>query len=241
MEQRFIGKTVWVTGAQTSIGTALVQRFQDEGAAVVQSSEALTEESAAAALSEVTTLDVLVTADKVIEPKLLQDCVADDFDAAIDANLTSVFNAMRAAMHKFGKDRGGAIVIVNSIHGEKPNGIAPMFSVACGGLNMLVKEASLDFGRLGVRVNQLRVGAIEGDDSIFYPNELSGIYQTMPTRIARGKPGTPEEAAAAAAFLCSSDASFINGAALNCDGGFLGYYMDADMEQRWSIGFEGKQ
>ena len=252
--ERFIGKTVWITGAETQIGQALARRFAAEGAQLLLSgvnippdgfaahcygANPLTEADAHAALALVKRLDVLVTANRKIKKLPLLEAEADDFDDIIDANLTCVFNAARAAAGKIGRGNSGAIVFVGSIHGEKPTGATFLHSVASGGLNMLTREAALDFGRSGIRVNLLRAGPVEGDD-IAFESELSGIYYDMRTKIPRGRPASPDEIASAALMLCTDDASFINGAILTADGGFLSHYVDADMDTRWAIGFGGE-
>jgi len=256
--KRFSGKRVWVTGAGTPVGQAVARMFHEAGATLLlsgvsappegvdmdadarcRSDDPVTEAQADDALSALDRLDILVTCPRVVQRGGILDSTADDFDRAIAANLTSVFVAARAAVKKIGRHGGGAFLFVSSIHGEKPTGSAPLFSVACGGLNMLMREAALDCGRLGIRVNLLRVGPLPGDDTLFGGAPLSYLYENVESRIPRGRTGTPQEAANAAAFLCSDEASFVNGAVLTADGGFLGHYMNADMDKRWQIGYGG--
>jgi len=244
-------KTAWIIGAETPLGQAIAQRFYADGIKLLLSgrteppegTEALcfpenpvNEALAEQALSQADRLDILVCAVRQVRPKPLSECTIVDFDEAIEENLAAAFCATRAAIRKIGRTQGGAILYVTSIHGEKPNGAAPMFSVACGCLNMLAREAALDCGRLGIRVNTLRAGAMEGDAPLF-ESPLSSIYDAMEEKVPLGRAGTPMEAAAAASFLCSPEASFINGAFLTCDGGFLGYYLDADVDRRWATGY----
>lgn len=103
----------------------------------------------------------------------------------------------------------GKIVIVSSIHCDKPNGSAVMYSISKGCLNMLCKESALYFGRLGIQTNLIEAGAVEGDDKLF-ESEFSPLYAMglMARRIPRKKAGTNDEIASVAAFLASSDADF---------------------------------
>ncbi|MDR2657601.1 MAG: SDR family oxidoreductase [Oscillospiraceae bacterium] len=252
--QWFSGKSVWITGAGTAIGQAVARKFYNLGANLLLSGVAsppegiaaqclpgdpVTEADADEALSPLDRLDILVTAPRFVKRSGILSSSVEDFDRVIEANLASVFVAARASVKKIGRHGGGAILFVSSIHGEKPTGSATLFSIACGGQNMLMREAAQDAGRLGIRVNMLRAGPLPGDDALFSGAPYSYIYDDFKSRIPRGKIGTPEEIANATAFLCSDDASFINGAILTADGGFLGHYMNADTDKRWQIGFGG--
>jgi NAD(P)-dependent dehydrogenase (short-subunit alcohol dehydrogenase family) len=183
-------------------------------------------------------LDVTVVANRHIKNATLLDSTVALFDEVIEQNLAHAWCAARATAGKIGKERGGVILFISSIHGEKPSASAPLYSIACGGVNMLVKEAAQDFGRLGIRVNQLRCGPLEGEGDLF-PSDVSGLYADMEEKIPRGYAGKPEEIIKAALFLCSEDASFINGATLTADGGFLGFYVYGDSESRWDAGYRG--
>jgi NAD(P)-dependent dehydrogenase (short-subunit alcohol dehydrogenase family) len=196
----------------------------------------INESHAENALKLLDTLDVTVIANQYIKNASLLDSTVSLFDEVIEQNLNHAWCAARATAGKIGKKRGGAILFISSIHGEKPSASAALYSVACGGINMLVKEAAQDFGRLGIRVNQLRCGPMEGDSALFKSN-LSDLYTDAEERVPRGYLGKLTEAAKAALFLCSEDASFINGATVTADGGFLGFYTYGDSESRWDAGY----
>ena len=254
LRKSFAGKTVWITGAETIIGRKAATMFLSRGAKLLLSGissfdggasdddiicyehNPTDEENAANALKLVENLDVTVITNRYIRCGTLTNASHEEFDDIIEQNLTHAWCAARATAGKIGKTRGGAIVLINSIHGEKPSASAPLFSVACGGINMLVKEAAQDFGRLGIRVNQVRCGALEGDDELF-KSDISDLYEDFEERVPRQKFGSPEEVVKAAMFLCSEDASFVNGATLTTDGGFLGFYVYGNSHERWDIGY----
>jgi len=253
LSKSFAGKTVWITGAETLIGRTAALMFLSGGARLLLSGistfagasgeniicyehNPTDEIHAANALKLVEKLDITIVANRYIRGGTLIDASHEEFDDIINQNLTHAWCAARATAGKIGKTRGGAIVFITSIHGEKPSASAPLFSVACGGINMLVKEAAQDFGRLGIRVNQVRCGALEGDDELF-KSEISDLYEDFEERIPRQKPGSPQEVVKAAMFLSSEDASFVNGATLTADGGFLGFYVYGNSHERWDIGY----
>ena len=251
---RYTGKTVWITGAETPLGRKAAEMFLGEGARLLVSGvkdfpgsevicyehNPINEEHANKALSLINTLDILVVANRYVKRSAILESTAELFDEVIDQNLSHAWCAARGAAGKMGKKRGGVILFISSIHGEKPSASTPLYSIACGGVNMLMKEASLDFGRLGIRVNQLRCGFLEGDAELFI-SQVTGLYHNPEFRIPRGYPGKLEEAASAALFLCSNEASFINGATLNADGGTLGFYAYADSGERWDFGYGGEK
>jgi NAD(P)-dependent dehydrogenase (short-subunit alcohol dehydrogenase family) len=249
---RFKDKNVWITGAETVLGRETARAFHAEGARLLLSgvktsdlpgvvcceNNPINEVYAEQALDLLDTLDITVVANRYIVNSTLLNSTVELFDEVIEQNLAAAWCAARATAGKIGKTRGGCILFISSIHGEKPSASAPLYSIACGGINMLVKEAAQDFGRLGIRVNQLRFGAMEGDGEIF-KSDVSDLYNNMDERVPRGYAAKPEEAVKAALFLCSDDASFINGATLTADGGFLGFYTYGDSESRWDAGYGG--
>lgn len=255
----FSGKTAWVTGADSAVAMAVAKELYRRGASLLLSGvesppEGLSsgggqtvacyprnptdEERADRALGLVARLDLMVAGTRSPERSSIASGSAAIFDRVIEENLTAAFVALRAAARKMGRSRSGPLLVLSSIHGDKPTAGAPVFGIANGGLAMLVREAAQDLGRFGFRVNLLRYGPLEGDEAIFR-SERSGIYWDMENRIPRGRPAAPEEIAMAALFLCGEDASFVNGAVLTADGGFLGHYVAGDSARRWDIGFGG--
>ncbi|MFV0399052.1 MAG: SDR family NAD(P)-dependent oxidoreductase [Oscillospiraceae bacterium] len=257
---RFAGKTAWVTGADTPVGLAVARELWEEGASLLLSGlssppdfegrdgqsiavyphNPVTDEHALAALELIDTPDITVTATRHIDRSSIKEDSAALFDRYIDDNLTATWCALKAAAGKLGKQHSGIMLVLSSIHGEKPTAGSPLFSVANGGMNMLVREAAQDMGRLGGRVNMLRYGPLEGDEALLQ-NDVSGLYHQVELRVSRGRAATPKEIARAALLLCSDDAAFINGAILTADGGFTGYYMPGDSELRWEIGYTGRE
>jgi NAD(P)-dependent dehydrogenase (short-subunit alcohol dehydrogenase family) len=257
MNKRFCGKTAWITGAENAVAAAIAVALYQEGASLLLSGMGavpegiepaegqfvtalpepiLHESEAVAALRRVDRVDLVITGAREPDRSTIAGGNAALFDQYIDANLTSAFCALHAAAGKMGKEQGCVMLVLSSIHGEKPSIAAPLFSIANGGLNMLVKEAAQDLGRLGYRVNMLRYGPLVGDEALFL-HEGTGLYHTIAERVPRGSAATPDEIARAALLLLSEDASFINGAILTADGGFLGHYLDGDSQQRWDNGF----
>ncbi len=121
--------------------------------------------------------------------------------------------------------RGGALLFLTSIHDEKPNGSDFAHSQAQGMIGNLVMEAALQYGELGVRVNQISAGAMAGDGERF-PSDVTTLYEGCQYKVPVCRLGMAEDIVPLAAFLLSDRASFINGARVRADGGFLLHYLD---------------
>ncbi|GMA56917.1 3-oxoacyl-[acyl-carrier protein] reductase [Alicyclobacillus sacchari] len=124
----------------------------------------------------------------------------------------------------------GCIVYVGSIHGDKPTGSAFSYALAQGALQMLCKEAALELGRSGVRVNLIAMGPVEGDDMRFQ-SDISDIYLDYQYKVPSATLGTAEDVAEAVAWATSDGARYLNGAIIRLDGGFALHYMDHKMKR----------
>lgn len=136
--------------------------------------------------------------------------------------------------------QGGAMVLVTSLHDEKPNGSDFTHSVAQSMIGNLVMEAALEYGEIGVRVNQISLGAMQGDAERF-PSELSSLYEGARFKVPAGRLGTSTDYAALALFLIGEGSGFLNGARLRMDGGLTLHYVDAKANYRaWRASEEGR-
>jgi NAD(P)-dependent dehydrogenase (short-subunit alcohol dehydrogenase family) len=136
-------------------------------------------------------------------------------------NLRGAFlctRAAAAAMRTAG--RGGRVVNVSSIESVRPSfiGVAA-YSASKGGLNLFTQSAALDLARHGINVTAVCPGAVltDGTAATF----TAGLQATMEARIPLKRVTTPEEVGAVVVFLASPAASYITGAMLVMDGGYL--------------------
>jgi 3-oxoacyl-[acyl-carrier protein] reductase len=138
----------------------------------------------------------------------------------VDANLMSAVWCSQHAVEAM-KEKGGAIVHVNSICGREYCSSAP-YTAAKAALTGLTKEMAIDLARWKIRVNGVAPGAI-----MFEGGSWDRVGKEKPERIQKmladelpwGRFGAPEEVAAAVVFLASAPASWITGATLPVDGG----------------------
>ncbi|MGI4777498.1 MAG: SDR family NAD(P)-dependent oxidoreductase [Janthinobacterium lividum] len=114
--------------------------------------------------------------------------------------------------------QGGAVVNVASISGLRASTLRVAYGTSKAAIIHLTKQYAVEFGNSGVRVNVIAPGPVETEMAKLVHSVAirSDYYDTIPL----GRYGTPEEMANAIGFLCSDDASFINGQVIAVDGGF---------------------
>ena len=252
MKERFKDRVVWIVGAGEPIGQALAAAFAAEGARLVLSGveaapEGLTapcypmpidDEIARRTVKENEDIDTYVFVQPDSPDMDIEHCPVEFWDEQLALGLGANFCACRAVMRVMGPRGKGTFLSVVSYHDEKPNGCKLMLSVCASGSNMLMREAAQDYGRLEglFRCNVLEVGPMVGDEQRMDASKNS-LYYTMDTKIPRGAAGTVEEFVNPALYLCSDEASYINGATLRVDGGCVGYYFDGDSKARFEHGY----
>lgn len=167
-------------------------------------------------------LDVLFNNAGIEGPQALTaDYDEADFDRVIGVNLKSVFLGMKYAIPAMLKSGGGSIINTSSVAGLVgfPNIVA--YCASKGAVVQMSKTTALEYATQGIRVNAICPGVI------WTPmvERFTGTSEEARAQFAASQPvnrfGSSEEVAALALFLASDEASFVTGAALPVDGGFV--------------------
>lgn len=169
-------------------------------------------------------LDILVNSAGVAGWGTIDDTTLDAFTFTLNVNLTGVFLGCRAGVAAMRKSGGGAIVNVSSAMGVRadPNQLAYCASKAA--VIHLTRAIAVHCGKhdYKIRANAVLPGAVDTPLLGAAAPLLGGreqLVSAMAAAHAIGRMGVPDEIAAAIAFLCSDDASFITAGAFAVDGG----------------------
>lgn len=136
----------------------------------------------------------------------------DDWGDTIDVNLTGAFNCSRAALGQMLRARHGRIINMSSVAGMNGNPGQAAYSASKAGLIGLTRTLAREYAKKGITVNAVAPGPVA---TAMTEGLVEGIVDLVPAARA----GTPEEIAAAVAYLASDDAAYVNGVTLPVDGG----------------------
>jgi NAD(P)-dependent dehydrogenase (short-subunit alcohol dehydrogenase family) len=156
------------------------------------------------------------------QPKPFVDHTYEEWQRTIDVNLTGVFFCMQNELRQMvAQGRGGAIVNMSSGAGVVPAPGQPQYTAAKHGVLGLTKQAAQEFAAAGIRVNAVLPGQTETGPMRAYLDALPDRGEKMLRRLPMKRMATPLEIAQAVVWLCSDDASYVNGDSLVVDGGLI--------------------
>jgi gluconate 5-dehydrogenase len=178
--------------------------------------------AAGAALAVIVTergrLDILVNNVGARDRRSLDAFSANEAEALIATDLIAPMLLAREAAVIMKRQGHGRLIFVTSIAGHVANRDDPVYTAAKAGVTGLMRSLAVDYARDGITSNAIAPGmfSTETNAGLVANAEFSRFVDV---RVPIGRWGKPEEIGAAAVFLASDEASFVNGHVLTVDGG----------------------
>lgn len=245
------GKVAVVTGGSLGIGAGIVRRLAAEGVAVTldyhihsDAANAIAAEIQgnggkvvvvqadvaqvagmqsliAEAVQVFGRLDILVNNAGIEAPMSFLDVTEQDFDRQLAVDLKGAYFAAQAAARQMVRQGGGGVIInVSSVHEDLPMVGNAAYCAAKGGLRMLTRTLATELAQHQIRIVNIGPGAIAtpiNAATLSDPQKKAALLGEIPI----GRIGTPEDIAAAVAWLASDQASYVTGTTLFVDGGLM--------------------
>lgn len=161
-------------------------------------------------------IDVLVNNAGITRDNLVLRMSDEDFGDVLETNLSAAFRLVRAVLRPMLRQRSGRIVNVSSIAGIVGNPGQANYSAAKAGMLGLTRAVAKEVASRGITVNAVAPGLIDTDMS--RQMQTKGREQLIAS-IPLGRAGTPDDVAAAVAFLVRPESAYITGVTLPVDGG----------------------
>jgi len=239
------GKVAVVTGGASGFGEGIGRRFAADGAHVViadlnkDAAEKLANDIgglavrtdvsrgddvkalARAAIDRFGGIDILVNNAGIgHKPQPLDTLSEEDFDRIVAINAKSVFLTAREIVPLMKASKRGAILNIASTGGVSPRPNLTWYNASKGWMITATRAMAVELAPFGIRVNA--INPVAGETPLlatFMGEDTPQIRAKFLASIPIGRFSTPQDIAAAAAFLCSDEASMITGVALEVDGG----------------------
>jgi peroxisomal 2,4-dienoyl-CoA reductase len=174
-------------------------------------------ETVAAAVAELGRLDILINGAAGNFVCLAENLSPNGFGTVVDIDLKGTFNASRAALPHL-KARGGSVVNISATLPYLGTMGQSHAAAAKAGIDSLTRTLAVEWGPLGIRVNGIAPGPIDGTEGVRRLTSEASREQAVRT-CPMGRLGTTDDIANAALYLCSDAASYVNGVTLVVDGG----------------------
>jgi 2-deoxy-D-gluconate 3-dehydrogenase len=201
--------------------TALGRKCHAMGHNLLGADAALASKIVSECVSELGRLDILVNNAGIIRRAPALEFSEEDWEDVVSINLTSLFYLSQAAARRFVEQGGGGKIInLASVLSFSGGIVVPSYSATKAGVANLTRALANEWATLGINVNAIA-------PSYFSTSMTSTLRsdaergEALLTRIPAGRWGEPEDLKGAVVYLASDAASYVHGATIPVDGGWL--------------------
>ena len=230
------GKVALVTGASRGIGRTIAEELGRHGAKVLGTATSADGAAKVPGIGKVLNvrdsaqmdalvaeiekqhggIAILVNNAGVTKDNLALRMKDADWDEVLEINLRAVFRLSRAVMRGMMKARWGRIINITSVVGAAGNAGQANYAAAKAGVVGMTKSLARELGSRNITVNCVAPGFIDTDMTRALPE---ASRKALLEQIPLGRLGSPEDVAAAVAYLASPAASYVTGCVLHVNGG----------------------
>lgn len=249
MNERFIGKVVWISGASQGIGRGIAEYFVDEGAAVALADikeeagkelvklirykggkaefflcDVNNEDSIKKSLSDTMecygSLHILINNAAVNILKSLHEYSSEEWDWQMGINLKAIFLSFKYAYPYLRQQKESYIVNMGSVSSFVAQAKTPGYIASKGAVLMLTKSIAIDYASEGIRCNAVCPGIT---DTPLLREHMGNdeLLQERLQRVPSGRILSPRDIAKTVAYLCCDDSNGVTGTSILIDGGYL--------------------
>jgi 3-oxoacyl-[acyl-carrier protein] reductase len=211
-----VGTATTDAGAQAITEYLAAARVRGKGARLDVQDKARIDAVIAEAEQAYGSISILVNNAGITRDNLAMRMKETEWDAVIDTNLKSVFWLSKAVLRGMMKARSGRIINISSVVGSSGSAGQINYSAAKAGIGGMTRSLAREIGSRGITVNCVAPGFVDTDMTRALPQAQR---EALLPQIPLGRLGTPEEVAAAVAFLASPQAAYITGVTLHVNGG----------------------
>jgi NAD(P)-dependent dehydrogenase (short-subunit alcohol dehydrogenase family) len=218
-----------VTGGASGIGAAVCRHLGDAGNRVAVldlttgvdvSDRASVDDAMAKVRAELGSIEILVTSAAIATFTPFEDISVDEWTRMLTVNLTGTFHCIQAAIPDMVSGGWGRIVTISSSAGQVGSPRQAHYAASKGGVIALTKTLAREYAARGITVNTIPPFSV--DTPMFRAaqdaQDLPGD-DVVARLVPNGRLGTPDDIAAACAFLCSDAAGYITGQVIAPNGG----------------------
>jgi len=165
-------------------------------------------------------VEILVTSAAIAGFVPFEELTIEDWTQTMTVNLTGTFHCIQAAIPDMVAGGWGRIVTISSSAGQQGSPRQAHYSASKGGVIALTKTLAREFGSRGISVNTIAPFSV--DTPMQQAAHDAGVLpprDAVERMIPAGRLGTPDDIAAACAFLCSDEAAYITGQVIAPNGG----------------------